>query len=287
MIVLVTGGAGLLGTELIKKLVSKGYAVRAFDLPTADFCRVNETEEVEVFKGDVTALGDVKEAVKRVEAVFHLAAILPPLCEKNRGLTMHVNVGGTENLLKAIRTEAPRASFIFSSSVAVYGKTANEEPPVSENHAVSVIDNYSESKIKSEKLIREAGVTYTILRISGIVGAEFFELPDVLQYRTDQRVEFIDRRDVAAALLYSLERDEARNKVFNIAGGKTWQTLGKNYTERICEIFDIPFDREYSKEFTWLDWYDTSRSQAFLRYQGTPFDVFLSDLKKAILQLYQ
>jgi len=287
MAVLVTGGAGLLGAELIKRLISKGYTARAFDLPTVDFWRIDELEGVKTFKGDVTSFEEVREAVKGVEAVFHLAAILPPLCERNRELTMRVNVGGTENLLKATREEASDAPFIFSSSVAVYGKTAGEEPPISENHVLSAIDNYSESKIRCEELIRRAGVTYTILRVSGIVGAELFELPDVLQYRADQRVEFIDRRDVATALLSSFERDEARNQVLNIAGGKTWQMLGRNYIESICKVFDIPADREYSKEFTWLDWYDTSCSQAILNYQHTSFDSFLSDLKRVVLQLYQ
>jgi nucleoside-diphosphate-sugar epimerase len=287
MDVLVTGGAGLLGSELIKRLVGRGYAVRVFDLPTVDFWRVDKLEGVEIFKGDVTAFDDVQEAVKGVKAVFHLAAILPPISDKNRELTIRVNVDGTENLLKAVKEEAPKAPFIFSSSVAVYGRTASEEPPISENHALSAIDNYSESKIQSERLIRKAGATYTILRISGIFGAEFFELPDALQYRADQRVEFVDRRDVVAAFLSSLERNDARNRVFNIAGGETWQMLGKNYTERICEVFEIPAERDHSKEFTWFDWYDTSHSQAVLNCQHTPFEKFLSDLKKVVLQLYQ
>ncbi len=287
MVVLVTGGAGLLGSELIKRLVSKGYTARAFDLPAVDFWRVNGLEGVEIFKGDVTALDDTKEAIKGVEAVFHLAAILPPISEKNRELTMSVNVGGTENILNVVREEAPQALLVFSSSVAVYGNTASEEPPISENHALSAIDNYSESKIRSEKLIRGARVAYTVLRISGIFGAEFFELPDVLQYRADQRVEFVDRRDVVAAFLSSLEGNGARNRVFNIAGGKSWQMLGKNYTERICEVFEISAERDHSKEFTWFDWYDTSHSQAVLNCQHTPFEKFLSDLKKVVLQLYQ
>lgn len=287
MVVLVTGGAGFLGAELIKRLVSRGYTARAFDLPTVDFWRPNGLGGVEIFKGDVTAFGDVNEAVKGAEAVFHLAAILPDTSEKSRELTMRVNVEGTENILKALTEEAPQAPLIFSSTVAVYGKTADEEPPISENHALSAVDDYSESKMMCEKLIRDAGVTYTILRISGIVGAEFFELPDVLQYRADQRVEFIDRRDVTAALLSSLETNGAWGNVFNIAGGKTWQMLGKNYTERICEVFDISADRAYSKRFAYFDWYDTSHSQAVLNYQNTPFDKFLSDLKKVVLKLYQ
>lgn len=287
MDILVTGGAGLLGSVLIKRLVRRGYTVRVFDLPTVDFWRVDGLEGVEIFRGDVTAFDNVHEAVKGVEAVFHLAAILPPLCEKNRELTFRVNVGGTENLLKAVKEEAPQARFIFSSSVAVYGRTASEEPPISENHALSAIDNYSETKIKSEGLIREAGVTYAILRISGIVGAEFFELPDVLQYRADQRIELVDRRDVATAFLSSLEREDARNRVFNIAGGETWRMLGKNYTQRICEVFEISADREYSKTFTWLDWYDTYHSHTILNYQRITFGIFLSDLKKVVLQLYR
>jgi len=199
MVVLVTGGAGLLGEELIKRLVMKGHSVRAFDLPTVDFWRIEGLDKVTIFKGDVTDSDDVKEAVKGVDAVFHLAAIMPPTCEKNRELTMRVNVGGTENLLRAVKDEVPETSFIFPSSVAVYGNTASEEPPISENHALSPLDYYSESKMIGEDLIQDAGVTHTILRISGIVGAEFFELPDVLQYKADQRIEFVDRRDAAIA----------------------------------------------------------------------------------------
>lgn len=287
MVVLVTGGAGLLGAELIKRLIGKGYTARAFDLPTADFWRVNALEGVEIFKGDVTAIGDVKKAVKGVEAVFHLAAILPPKSEKNRGLTMRVNVCGTENIVKAMKKEASREPLIFPSSVAVYGITANEEPPVSKNHPLKAIDNYSESKIRCEKLITGAELNFTILRISGIVGAEFFELPDVLQYRPDQRVEFIDRRDVASALIASLEKNRARNQVFNIAGGKTWQMLGMNYTEKICHAFDLTADRDYSKEFTWFDWYNTSHSQAVLNHQRIPFKNFFNDLREIVSQLYR
>jgi len=75
--------------------------------------------------------------------------------------------------------------------------------------------------------------------------------------------------------------------MFNIAGGETWQMLGREYIEKICKIFSIPPDREYSKEFTWLDWYDTIRSQAVLDYQHVSSHDFLSDLKKAVTQLYE
>ena len=87
MRVLVTGGAGLLGTELIKKLVIRGHYVRAFDLPNVDFWRVEELKEVEVFRGDITALDNVRKAIEDVEAIFHLAAVLPPASEKNRELS--------------------------------------------------------------------------------------------------------------------------------------------------------------------------------------------------------
>lgn len=164
------------------------------------------------------------EACEGIDGVFHLAAILPPRSEENPELTRRVNLEGTRNLLEALRRRT--IPIIFASSVAVYGITALEDPPVREDHPVTGMDNYSHSKIEAERLIKASGIPHTILRISPIAVADIMESPETIPFRFDQRVEFIYLEDAARALLSALERPEARGRILNIAGGGSWQVTG-------------------------------------------------------------
>jgi len=284
--ILVTGGGGRLGSSVVRKLIKDKHHIRVFDLPSVDFSRVIALPNVEVFEGDLTQYPQIRDALKDMEAVLHLAAILPPHSEARRDRTIAVNVGGTEKLLKAIREVYPEARVVFSSSVSVYGDTSREEPPVGIDHPLVPSDVYSESKILAERKILESGVSYCIVRVSGIWEAGVFELPEVLQFRADQRVEFIDRADVVLALASALEEVEARDKVFNIAGGETWQLTGGMFVERLCEAIDVEVEVNFSKDYGWFDWYDTTESQRVLNYQRTSFDKFLDKLRAAFSELF-
>jgi nucleoside-diphosphate-sugar epimerase len=283
--VLVTGAAGSLGSKLVEALCDKGYVVRAFDLPTADFTRIEKLKRVEAFKGDVTNYNDVRGAVTGVDGIFHLASILPPLSERDRKVTKCVNVGGTENLLKAIEKENLGLRFVFVSSTSVYGITAQEQRPISESHTLNATDYYSESKIACENMIRQSDLVYSILRISGIYSTEFIEPPDEFPFEEDQCVEFIDRNDVVTALTSTFEREEACKKIFNVAGGKTWQMTGKQFVDRMYKALGFHIKAKYSQGYTWLNWYDTTWSQAVLDYQRTTFSDFLKKLKEIAKEL--
>jgi nucleoside-diphosphate-sugar epimerase len=220
-----------------------------------------------------------------VDGVVHLAALLPSRSERDRENTMMVNVGGTENVLRAIREVSPHAHMAYASSVSVYGCTTDDHPPVRVDRPPVYSDFYSESKVRGEEATIRSGITYSILRISGIVFAGLFEFPEVLQYRADQRVEFVCIEDVASAMASAVEKAEARNGVFNIAGGKTWQMTGESYVNRVREAMGVDLEVNFSKECGWFDWYDTSESQRILDYQKTPFDLYLSRLKKVFEEL--
>jgi len=273
---LVTGGAGRLGSTLVKLLAAKGHTAWAFDLPQVRFDAVEDVPGVEVFRGDITDFADVAEACREVDGVFHLAALLPPRSEENREATMRVNVEGTRNLVEALKRRG--APIVFASSVATYGVTASEPPPVREDHPLRGRTLYAESKIAAERLIRGSGVPYTILRIAPIAVADLVELPDVIPYRADQRVEFIYLRDAAQALLSALERPEARGNTYNIAGGPSWQVTGAEYISRFYEALGVEVDPYFSPDYTALDWYDTSRSR-FLGYQRATLNGLLERLK--------
>lgn len=283
MKLLITGGAGRLGSELIKLITKKGDTAIAFDLPHASWETIQDMPGVEVFPGDITNPSQVAEACKGVDAVFHLAALLPPLSEADRDLTIKVNVEGTRSIIESLR-QHPNTPIVFASSVSTYGITAKEDTPVREDHPLMANDNYSESKIEAERLIRDSGVPPTILRIAPIAVADLIEPLETIPYRADQRVEFVYITDAARALLSAFEKQEAQGQTYNIAGGTSWQMTGREYITRFYEALGVEIELHFSEDFTALDWYDTSRSR-FLGYQKVTFNDFLERLKAVGEQL--
>jgi nucleoside-diphosphate-sugar epimerase len=282
--VLITGGAGSIGSELTRKLVKQGFQIRVFDLPFLDFSALEALENVEIVKGDITDTATVQAAVDGVDLVLHLAALLPLASERDREKTFAVNVGGTGKLVDAIKAAGGQVRLVFSSTVATYGNTMDGEPPVGVDHAQKPVDIYGESKVAAERLILEAGIPYTILRISGVVIPALLDPPDPWPFMRDQRMEFVARADVVAALLAAVQREEATGKILIVAGGESWQMLGHEYVEKVSELLDVPLEEaSYRQTPWWSDWYDTAESQAVLDYQHTSFPEFLEQLDQAIL----
>lgn len=237
-----------------------------FDLPAVNWSYLEALKGVTLFKGDVTDPEQVSRACKGVDALIHLAAIMPPKSEASEKLTLNVNVGGTRNLLRALR----RGSLVvFASSISVYGVTASEEQRIGEDHPLTAHDNYSRSKILGEAAVTESGNLYTVLRIAPITVADLVELPPIIPYRGEQRVEFIFVEDAANAIIAALNVADDK-ETFNVAGGDSWQMLGREYVDRFYAALGAEVDPRYSDEYTAVDWYDTSRSKR-LDYQRTSF----------------
>jgi nucleoside-diphosphate-sugar epimerase len=272
MTILVTGGAGRLGYEVLRLCKEDGYRARAFDLPGVPWSRV-EALGVEAFKGDITDKHDVSRACVDVDSVVHLAALLPPRSESSRELTLKVNVQGTKHVLEAAGADTP---IVLASSIAVYGVTAGEEPPVKPSHPLRVHDHYSESKIAAEKHVAGAGNPYTILRVAPVAVADLLELPEVVPYRADQRVELVYVEDAARTVVACLEGPG--NAAHNVAGGESWRMTGGEYIRRFYEALGVEVEPNFSWEPTAVDWYDTDSSRP-LGYQRTSFDAFEEKLR--------
>jgi nucleoside-diphosphate-sugar epimerase len=273
MRVLITGGAGRLGYEVVKNCLTEGYEVSVFDLPQVNWSHLEELG-VETYKGDITKLETVKEACRDVDAVIHLAALLPPRTETSRDLTQRINVEGTRNVIKSISADT---RIVFTSSIATYGVTAEETPPIKETHQQVTHNNYAESKIQSEKIVVESGCPYTILRVAPVSVADLLELPETVAYRADQRVECVYADDAAYALSQCLK--EQGNEVYNIASGASWQMRGKEYLKMFYGALGVEVEPNYPEEYTDVDWYDTSKSK-HLGYQRTSFNMFEKKLER-------
>jgi nucleoside-diphosphate-sugar epimerase len=274
MSVLVTGGAGRLGYLVSKLLKGNDHTVRVFDLPGVQWSHVEQLPDIIVQKGDITSKEDVQEACDGAKFVVHLAAILPPKSEINEGLTHRVNVEGTVNLIECLDKGT---SIVFASSISTYGITFKKETPINVNAPLIAHNNYSSSKILAENVIKTSGVPYTILRIAPLSVADIVELPEAIPYKEDQRVEFILVEDAARAIKKCVTSSNVTNKIFNIAGGSTWQMTGKEYIERFYNALGVEVDPVFSSEYTAIDWYDTVKSQR-LGYQRTTFNQFEKQL---------
>ena len=278
--VAITGGAGRLGKSLATGLRDRGHKVRVFDLPSMDFSGL---ENIDQIKGDVTDARTVASALKGVQTVVHLAALMPPGSEADPEVTHRVNVGGTRNLIDAISSLDPSIHLIFSSSVATYGDTSSEQPPVGADHPQRAMDIYSETKIAAEDLIRRSSLSWTVLRIAGIAVPELLEPPEVWPFQREQRVEFVNRDDVALAIASCVGNDVVRGNVLNIGGGPTWQMKGWQYVKGFYDIYELSLDEAKFQDYPgWIDWYNTEDSQQLLGYQQTTWQGFLGQLARAV-----
>ena len=283
--ILITGGAGSVGRQLVEMFAADGRPVRVFDLPMMDFSGLEGRDGVETVRGDITDADGVFAAVEGSGAVLHLAAILPPNSERDRAVTFRVNVDGTRNIIAGMERANPDARLVFTSSISTYGDTSADEPPIRASHSQRAIDVYADSKIAGERLIAESSLTNAVvLRIAGIAVPAFLAPPDPWPFMEGQRVEMVHRDDAADALRAAADAPEAGGKTLNIAGGPTWQLRGRDYARDFYEIMGAPLElATYRESPGWMDWYDTEESQRILGCQNRPYGHYLAEMR-AIVQ---
>ena len=177
MKVLVTGGAGYIGSVLVRQLLAKRYKVRAFDslkFGGEALYDVMLDPNFEFVKGDIRNAKDIEHALKDIDAVVHLAAIVgDPACRKYSEEANETNWLGTTAFFEA----AERANiqrFVFASTCSNYGKMPDPNSFVTESSPLNPISLYAELKVKFEKYLLEerknSNICSTALRFSTVYG---------------------------------------------------------------------------------------------------------------------
>lgn len=150
--VIVTGGAGFLGSHLVDKLLELDVHVTVVDMPSAKNSRklAHVMDRIEFIGADISNDKDL-EKFKPADFIFHLAAYaVPNLCEKNPDIAFKSNVLGTYNILKfALETSAKK--IIFPSSALLYGKHP-KYLPIDEKHPIEINSVYNATKKFGENL---------------------------------------------------------------------------------------------------------------------------------------
>ena len=171
--VLVTGADGFIGSHLTESLLEKGYDVKAFTMYNSfntwgwlDTFSKDKLSEIEIFSGDIRDPNGVKEALRGVDVVFHLAALIAiPFSYHSPDSYVDTNIKGTLNVLQAART-LDTARVLITSTSEVYGTA--QYVPIDEKHPFQGQSPYSATKIGADRLAesfyRSFNLPVTIVR---------------------------------------------------------------------------------------------------------------------------
>ena len=206
--ILVTGGAGYIGSVLTHKLVESGYNVRIIDSliygkdGISDLISKNSVELIEKDIRDEKILNDV---VKEIDCVIHLAAIVgDPLCKKIPVAAKQINEDATKKLVTVSKKHGVKR-FIFASTCSNYGSASTT---VDENSPIQPLSLYSRTKVNSENFILNAE-------------SSSFE-PCILRFATAHGLSPRMRFDL---LLQEFLRDAILDKKIRIYGPNFWRPL--------------------------------------------------------------
>jgi nucleoside-diphosphate-sugar epimerase len=234
--VLVTGGSGFLGINLIRHLRSKGITdIRSIDLVPFDY---PEKDQIQAVVGDIRDVAALKQVMQGVTWVIHTAAALPLYSEED---IMTTDVDGTRNVM-AVAREAGVERAVMISSTAVYG--IPDHHPLVEDDPLIGVGPYGRAKILAEEeclKAREQGLCVPIIRPKSFVGPErlgvfalFYDwaytghgFPMIGSGRN--RYQLLDVEDLCEAIWLTLTLDSAKvNDTFNI-GAKEFTTMREDY----------------------------------------------------------
>ncbi len=156
--ILVTGADGFIGSHLTEELIKNGYKVKAFVYYNSfnnwgwlDTFPKDILNEIEIFQGDVRDPNGVREAVKGVDAIFHLAALIAiPYSYHSPDMYVDTNIKGTLNVLQAAR-DMGNKRVLSTSTSEVYGTA--KYVPIDENHPYQGQSPYSATKIGADRLV--------------------------------------------------------------------------------------------------------------------------------------
>ena len=234
--ILITGGSGFLGINMIRYLLAKGYRdIVSLDLVAFDF---PEKGKIISKKGDIRNKKVVSKCMEDVDWVIHTAAALPLYSKQD---IFSTDIGGTKNLLESALINNVKR-FVHISSTAVYGIPNHH--PLYEDDELDGVGPYGVSKIEAEKVcfkFREKGMCVPVIRPKSFIGPERLGVFALLyDWAKDgknfpvigngrNRYQLLDVEDLCSAIYLTLTMDEnIVNDTFNI-GANEFTTMREDY----------------------------------------------------------
>ncbi len=255
-VVLVVGGAGYIGSIVVRTLLKRGFQVRVLDSLVYGASAIEEVLDhprLEFIRGDCRNIQDVVGAIRGAGAVIHLAAIVgDPACDQDHQTAQEINYAATRMMIEIAKGEGVQR-FIFASSCSVYGAS---EQIMDENSQVQPISLYADTKVDSEQALLAAaapGFHPTILRFATIFGlsprprfdlvvnlltAKAIKDKVITIYNGEQWRPFLHVADAAASIVQVLEAPVALvgRQIYNVGDSRLNYRL-TDMAEKLVKVF--------------------------------------------------
>ena len=243
---LITGASGTVGSALLEQIMDYGnqFDITVFDVGSRSNKRKLKKyrEHVTIVFGDITDRLAVEKACLQQDAVIHLAAVIPPLADKNTSLAYRVNVLGTRNLIEALELYSPGAFFLYASSISVYGdRIIDPEIKVGDPLIPSEGDYYAQTKIEAEAIVKNSKLDWSIFRLTAIMGSSNHKIsPIMFHVPLDTRMEIATPGDTARAFLHALgKKADLLGKIFDLSGGERCRIVYRDFLKKSFSLYGM------------------------------------------------
>jgi nucleoside-diphosphate-sugar epimerase len=278
--VLVTGGAGYIGSVTVGRLLASGRRVRVLDnmmFGDESLAPFRDSPGLEVLAGDVRDAALVARATEGVRGVLHLAGLVgDPACALDPALTRAVNVESTITLAEAAKA-ARVGRIVFASTCSVYGAAGDSW--LDESSLTGPVSLYAESNLESEALFRErlqgSGVECVLLRFATVFGVSprmrfdlvvnlltaralregVLEVHGGGQWRPQVHVD-----DVASALVAALDHPRAAGRTYNVGSdalnlriGELAKAIAARFPDARLTVSETRDPRSYRVSFARIE----------------------------------
>jgi len=255
--VLITGGAGYIGSVLTPMLLDAGYAVTVLDsflYGQRSLDHLAGRDGLTVIAGDIRDRDPVARAVRNADWVVHLAGIVGyPACRAKPAEATDVNIAGTENLLAALGRSQ---RVLLASTLSVYGVVQGQ---ATEDTPLNPLSLYAEHKVSCEQMVRQHGDDHVLLRFATVFGVsprmridllindfvyQAIHKRRIVLYEGGFRRAFLHVTDAAAAFLFAMGRyDPMRGGVFNVGSHEeSLNCTKRQIAERIARHVDYQLE---------------------------------------------
>jgi len=311
-IILLTGATGGMGIESLrqmmvdKDLYTTRILVRDSKKNRDILEEYKDLHNLEIVWGDLNDYDSVKQAMKEVSVVLHVAAFVSPQADYYPKKAMEVNYGGTKNLIEAIKElgQNDTTKFVYIGTVA---ETGDRMPPihwgrVGDPIKPSMFDYYAVSKIAAERYVIDSGLKYwASLRQTGIIGSAMAKIRDSIQFHNclDNVLEYVSDRDSGRAMrnLSAFESEGTLDEsfwghIYNIGGGESCRVSTEEmykimYGELGFTSLDNVIEPKYvaTRNFHGHYYLDSDKLEEYLHFRSDSmqyfYDAYLKELGAA------
>jgi nucleoside-diphosphate-sugar epimerase len=286
-----------MGKATLEELIKRDhFEIVVFSLSTIKDKKIlSNYKNISIIYGDLRNYQEVLKAVKDIDIVLHIGALVSPMADRYPELAWSVNFNGTKNIVDAIiaNNQKDKTKLVYIGTVA---ETGNRSIPIhwgriGDSINPSIFDYYGLSKVAGERYVIESTIeNWVSLRQTGILHNNIFNMRDGIEYHQplNNHLEWVSVKDSANLLANICDQDVSKEiwgNCFNIGGGESFRLTAYQFMSKLFGLIDIEIEDIYQskmfalKNFHGQYYLDSDKLEQLIPFRTQSFDDVLEELK--------